>query len=141
MRNKLSLDNSLCFRCLAKGHFKTKCPKGNLGCRVQGCNQDGHHTLLHPSTKEESQSKAVRSERRSANTPVNWHNASRVENQEQGNNLVNRTENEKVSVSVATEADEKRISLGVIPVKVEAKGGEEVRHLCSFGQWERDQFV
>ena len=55
------------------------------------------------------------------------HNASRVENQQQGNNLVNRTQIEKVSVSVATGAGEKRISLGVIPVKVRVKGGEEVK--------------
>lgn len=126
-RNKFLLDNRLCFRWLAKGHFKNKCPKVNFRCQVQGCNQDGHHTLLHPSTKEESQSKAVRSEGRSANTPVNWHGASRVENQEQGSSLENRTENEKASVSVATGAGEKRISLVVIAVKVKAKGGKEVK--------------
>ena len=51
----------------------------------------------------------------------------RVENQEQENSLENRTENEKASVIVATGASEKRISLGVIPVEVKAKGSEEVR--------------
>ena len=48
----------LCFRCLNTGHMSRSCPNTQEGCKVCGCWNPNHHTLLHkhatPETNDES---------------------------------------------------------------------------------------
>ena len=127
-RNKLSLDNKLCFKCLSKGHFRDKCPKVTFKCQVQGCNKDTHHTLLHPSPKDKGgNGNNVRSEKGSISVPLaQAHNELPTEIQTQDRNRGSVNGVQRASVSVATGAGEKRICLGVVPVKVMAKEGDEI---------------
>ena len=96
-REKLALSKRLCFKCLNGGHFKDRCPKETFKCQVQGCVED-HNTLLHPDPYEQV-------ERRCA-TNISFHGSPRS--------------------SRATGAGEKRICLGVLPVKIKAKGGTRI---------------
>ena len=111
-RVKTVLNKRLCFKCLGGGHFKDLCPKETFKCQVQGCVED-HNTLLHPtpSTLEEN--------RQQTNAAMAYTSATHRTNQD-------GQSGGRASITVATGAGERRVCLGVLPVKVRAKGGGRV---------------
>ena len=46
-RKKVVTEKSLCFKCLAVGHYARMCLKKHFRCQSTGCGKE-HHTLLHP---------------------------------------------------------------------------------------------
>ncbi|XP_048586408.1 uncharacterized protein LOC116604491 [Nematostella vectensis] len=117
-RNKLVLSNRLCFKCLSGGHFRDTCPKTTFKCQVKGCGKE-HHTLLHFSVQERKDNtvdnkidKSPGQARPNASAPETTG--------------VNAGSTSVASVSVATGAGERRVCLGVIPVKVKVKGDDRV---------------
>ena len=132
-KRKVVQRGGLCNKYLAKGHTAKDCPKVNFKCQHSGCG-GGHHILMHRN--------AVRTDRGTSNES-NARGA-RQRNQNAGSRDVNpqqqlqpsevpiRSRNETgagngngVAVS-ATGAGEKRVCLGIIPVKVRGKGGGKV---------------
>ena len=129
-REKLALSKRLCFKCLNGGHFKDRCPKETFKCQVQGCVGD-HNTLLHPDPNEQV-------ERRCA-TNISFHGSpqrSRDSHQQDSTPTSQSSETQRISqeqhsasgasMTAATGAGERRICLGVLPVKVKAKGGTRI---------------
>ena len=116
-RVKTVLNKRLCFKCLGGGHFKDHCPKETFKCQVQGCVED-HNTLLHPTppTLEEN--------RQQTNAAMAYTSATHRTNQDGQSGT-------RASITVATGASERRVCLGVLPVKVRAKGGGRVVELTN----------
>ena len=129
-REKLALNKRLCFKCLNAGHFKDRCPKETFKCQVQGCVGD-HNTLLHPDPREQvdrtstanisldSSPRNTREGHQQNSTPTSRSSgAQRISQEQQGAS--------GASVTAATGAGERRVCLGVLPVKVKAKGGTRI---------------
>ena len=111
-RVKTVLNKRLCFKCLGGGHFKDHCAKETFKCQVQGCVED-HNTLLYPTppTLEEN-----RQQTRAAMAYTSATHRTNQDGQSGG----------RASITVATGAGERSVCLGVLPVKVRAKGGGRV---------------
>ena len=111
-RVKTVLNKRLCFNCLGGRHFKDRCPKKTFKCQVQGCVED-HNTLFHPTppTLEENPQQT--------NAAMGYTSATHRTNQD-------GQSGGRASVTAATGAGERRVYLGVVPVKVRAKGGGRV---------------
>ena len=109
------LNKRLCFKCLGGGHFKDRCPKETFKCQVQGCVED-HNTLLHPTPP------ALEENPQQTNTAMGYTSATHRTNQD-------GQSGGRASVTVATGAGERRVCLGVVPVKVRAKGGGRVERV------------
>ena len=111
-RVKTVLSKRLCFKCLDGRHFKDRCPEETFKCQVQGCVED-HNTLLHPtpSTLEENPQQT--------NAAVGYTSATHRTNQD-------GKSGSRASVAAATGAGERHVCLGVVPLKVRAKGGGRV---------------
>ena len=107
LKEKQGLVNrkGLCNECLVKGHIAKNCPKTNFKCRVAECGAQ-HHTLLH-----RSKDKAVEQEQEKREAKVDKEENG-AGNQEQS---TNKEFNESVAAAVA---GERRVCLGVIPVRV-----------------------
>ena len=121
-RVKTVLSKRLCFKCLGGGHFKDRCPKETFKCQVQGCVED-HNTLLHPTvpTLEKNPQKT--------NAAMGYTSATHRTNQD-------GQSGGRASVTTATGAGERRVCLGVVSLKVRAKGaGKSCGDLCPIGQW------
>ena len=112
------------------GHFKDRCPKETFKCQVQGCVED-YNTLLHPDPREQVE--------RTSATNISLDGSPRnVRDDHQQNSAptcescgARRISQEPQSASgasmtAATEAGERRVWLGVLHVKVKAKGGTRV---------------
>ena len=121
----MALSKRLCFKCLNGGHFKDRCPKEAFKCQVRGCVED-HNTLLHPTPRHQTErvsstSVIPRGSSLDAEDHLQQVNAATSNSGE-----VQRVTQERQgasSVTVATGAGERRVCLGVLPVKVTAKGG------------------
>ena len=90
-------------------------------CQVQGCVED-HNTLLHPTPP------ALEENAKQTNTAMGYTSATHRTNQD-------GQSGGRASVTIATRAGERRVCLGVVPVKVRAKGGGRVVETCPIGQW------
>ena len=126
-REKLALNKRLCFKCLNGGHFKDRCPKETFKCQVRGCVED-HNTLLHSDPNEQVE--------RTSTTSISFHGfpQNTRDGRQQNSTLATQlngtqgiSEEQKsasgASMTAATGAGERRICLGVLPVKVKARGG------------------
>ena len=126
----MALSNRLCFKCLNGGHFKDHCPKEIFKCQVRGCVED-HNTLLHPDPNEQV-------ERTSAtnisfrgfprNTRDGHQQNSTPTSQLSGTQRISQEQQSasEASVTAAPGAGERRICLGVLPVKVKARRGTRI---------------
>ena len=121
----MALNRRLCFKCLNGGHFKDRCPKETFKCQVQGCVED-HNTLLHPDPNEQVE--------RTSATSINLHGSPRntrdghqqnttPTSQSSGAQRISQEQQSAsgASMTAATGAVERRVCLGVLPVKVKAK--------------------
>ena len=125
------MSKRLCFKCLNGRHFKDRCPKGAFKCQVQGCAED-HNTLLHPTPR-------VQRDIRAGVTSVSYVQSipHSIEENDQQTAAATGRQNEAhivnqegqgvgATVTAATGAGEERVCLGVLPVRVKAKGGGTV---------------
>ncbi|PFX13941.1 hypothetical protein AWC38_SpisGene21942 [Stylophora pistillata] len=106
---KIVQENSLCIKCINGGHYARICPKTNFKCQKEGCNKE-HNTLLHPPPSEPD---SVSSSQSQPNRESLRLNASDGSNFETSNK-------DGVNVTAATEPG-KRVSLSVVPLKVQVK--------------------
>ena len=122
----MALSKRLCFKCLNEGHFKDRCPKVTFKCQVQG-----HNTLLHPDPNEQVE--------RANATNISFHGSpwnttggnqqnSAPTSQLSGTQRISQEQQSAsgASMTAGTGAGERRICLGVLPVKVKAKGGTRI---------------
>ena len=130
-KGKFVLSKRLCFKCLKGGHFKDRCPKGAFKCQVQGCAED-HNTLLHPTPR-------IQRDIRAGVTSVSYVQSipHSVEGNDQQTAAATGRQNEAhivsqegqgvgAAVTASTGSGEERLCLGVLPVRVKAKGGGTV---------------
>ena len=94
-QKKRATDKALCFKCLGTGHYARVCPKKHFRCKVPSCGKE-HHTLLHVAEK-----------------------------MCEGKELPAGANNAEGKVVAATGAEESRVCLRVIAVKVRSKNGIE----------------
>ena len=113
-RRGVTIRKGLCNKCLAKGHIAKNCPKTNFKCRVAECGAE-HHTLLH-------QPKDLPPEQEQTKRDV------KVDKSENGAGDQRQSTSKECKESVAaTTAGEKRVCLGVVPVRVRGcEGTQEV---------------
>ena len=111
-RVKTVLNKRLCFKCLGGGISKTVVLRKHFKCQVQGCVED-HNTLLHPTppTLEENPQQT--------NAAMGYTSATHRTDQD-------GQRGGRASVTAATGTGERRVCLGVVPLKVRAKGGGRV---------------
>ena len=129
-REKLALSKRLCFKCLNGGHFKDRCPKETFKCQVQGCVED-HNTLLHPDPDEPMERTSATNINLNGsprNTRDGPHQNSTPTSQSRGDQRVRQEQQSAsgASMTAATGAGERRVYLGVLPVKVKAKEGTQI---------------
>ncbi len=110
-KRKIVLRKGLCNKCLDRGHIAKNCPKTNFKCRVGECGAQ-HHTLLHPA--------AVKQER------VEVKEKEKTSQKENGAGDQDKSATKEHNGSVAAaRAGERRVCLGVIPVRVRGHGNTE----------------
>lgn len=109
-RQKVVRQKGLCNKCLERGHIAKKCPKTNFKCRASECGAQ-HHTLLHrPRSVNMKQSEETQEEK----IPFKQDNGA-------GNHRESKDGQHDGSVA-ATRTGEKRVCLGVVPVRVRGNG-------------------
>ena len=104
----------LCNKCLVKGNIAKECPKVNFKCQKSGCGGN-HHTLMHRYTTGTGGEPNADAEQQSRTR--------------QGNALppnVTGADNGREATVAATGAGEKRVCLGILPVKVQGKGSDRM---------------
>jgi hypothetical protein len=106
-RQRIVLRRGLCNKCLVRGHIAKNCPKTNFKCRIAECGAK-HHTLLHHTKgavteRDKMEQKEVKS---------------RTRNEDGAGDSVQQVNGEPNGSVAATRAGEKRVCLGVIPVRV-----------------------
>ena len=121
----MALSKRLCFKCLNGGHFKDRCPKEAFKCHVRSCVED-HNTLLHPTPRDQTERVSSTSVTPRGSSLDAEDHLQQVNAATSNSGEVQRATQERQgasSVTVATGAGERRVCLGVLPVKVTAKGG------------------
>ena len=117
---KFLRQNSLCNKCLGGGHIAKACPRNSFRCRSPGCGGE-HHTLMHRPARTGSDSAGDHQEGSdgSAQHAMTARNSTGASDDAPSNES---TVPDGVAVA-ATGVGEPRVCLGVIPVKVQARGG------------------
>ena len=123
----MALSKRLCFKCPNGGHFKDRCPKETFKCQVQGCVED-HNTLLHPDPNEQVERTSatnISPDGSPCNTRDGHQQNSTPTSQSRGAQRISQEQQSAsgASMTAATGAGKRHVCLGVLPVKVKAKGG------------------
>ena len=118
----------LCNKCLVKGHIAKECPKVNFKCQKSGCGGN-HHTLMHRYTTATGGERKTGTGLRENKVDSNNGNAEQQSQARQGNALpsnVTGAGNDRETAVATTGAGENRVCLGIVPVKVQGKGGDRM---------------
>ena len=114
-------------KCLEKGHISKECPKVNFKCQKSGCGGN-HHTLMHRPTARIAREISSGSSQRD-NASQSGNNGTSVTTEQQvssGSRYVTGAGNGNGITVAATGAEETRVCLGIVPVKVRGKGNNQI---------------
>ena len=106
-RQRIFLRRGLCNKCLVRGHIAKNCPKTNFKCRIAECGAK-HHTLLHHTKGAVTERDKMKQKEVKSGT----------KNEDGAGDSVQQVNGEPNGSVAATRAGEKRVCLGVIPVRV-----------------------
>ena len=116
---------NICDNCLVPGHFCKSCPKESF-CRVTGCDvPTKHSSFLHPKDDRLAANSASGYKEPRATGP-----AQQVDSQQVCNGFV-RGRNESIGLH-SEQNQESATALAILPVKVKAKGSDEMIQTYAF---------
>ena len=127
-KRKVVQQGGLCNKCLVKGHIAKECPKVNFKCQKSGCGGN-HHTLMHRYTTATGGEPKTGTGLKENKVDSNNGNAEQQSQARQGNALprnVTGAGNDRETAVATTGAGENRVCLGIVPIKVQGKGGDRM---------------